>query len=231
MKKWKQSLLQIREDGMEAIEGLLVITLTLFVLFFIWGYGFLLFQQFVVVHAANETANKIAQTYAYTEADPISGYISKEMKASLSPSRYQDKKIETANEQRGKRYARWVLRTGSFANKKKFPLPHTSEMSVEVKTVYDGYAQRHVVVKIAEEYQIPFGNFLEYFGINGTRVYYGTGRAVCTDISYYLNTINYVKTMDKAVGNAMKNDIVTNAESFVSLYEKFKSFIHKHDDD
>ena len=33
MKEWKQSLLRIQEDGMEAIEGLLVITLTLFVLF------------------------------------------------------------------------------------------------------------------------------------------------------------------------------------------------------
>ena len=67
MKEWKQSLLRVQEDGMEAIEGLLVITLTLFVLFFIWGYGFLLFQQFVVIRAADETANKIAQTYAYAE--------------------------------------------------------------------------------------------------------------------------------------------------------------------
>lgn len=33
MKEWKQSLLRVQEDGMEAIEGLLVITLTLFVLF------------------------------------------------------------------------------------------------------------------------------------------------------------------------------------------------------
>ena len=83
MKEWKQSLLRVQEDGMEAIEGLLVITLTLFVLFFIWGYGFLLFQQFVVIRAADETANKIAQTYAYAETDPITGYISKEVKVAL----------------------------------------------------------------------------------------------------------------------------------------------------
>lgn len=99
MKEWKQSLLRVQEDGMEAIEGLLVITLTLFVLFFIWGYGFLLFQQFVVIRAADETANKIAQTYAYAETDPITGYISKEVKVALSPSRYQSgncKKKRTA---------------------------------------------------------------------------------------------------------------------------------------
>ena len=86
MKEWKQSLLRVQEDGMEAIEGLLVITLTLFVLFFIWGYGFLLFQQFVVIRAADETANKIAQTYAYAETDPITGYISKEVKVALVPA-------------------------------------------------------------------------------------------------------------------------------------------------
>lgn len=220
--RWKQSLLRMQEDGMEAIEGLLVITLTLFVLFFIWGYGFLLFQQFVVIHAADETATKIAQTYAYSEADPITGYISKEMKVSLSPSRYRDKTIETINEKRGANYARWILRTGSFANKK-------TTANVEVKTVYDGYAQRHVVVNITEEYQIPFGSFLEYFGIDGTRTYHATGRAMCTDISYYLNTINYIKTMDKAVGNAMKNDFITTAESFYSLYNKFYDLIHKND--
>ena len=100
MKEWKQSLLRVQEDGMEAIEGLLVITLTLFVLFFIWGYGFLLFQQFVVIRAADETANKIAQTYAYAETDPITGYISKEVKVALSPSRYQSGKLQEKNEQR-----------------------------------------------------------------------------------------------------------------------------------
>ena len=59
MKEWKQSLLRVQEDGMEAIEGLLVITLTLFVLFFIWGYGFLLFQQFVVIRAEMKRPTKL----------------------------------------------------------------------------------------------------------------------------------------------------------------------------
>ena len=39
MKKWwKESALRQQENGMEAIEGLLVITLMLFVLFYIWAF-------------------------------------------------------------------------------------------------------------------------------------------------------------------------------------------------
>ena len=122
MKEWKQSLLRVQEDGMEAIEGLLVITLTLFVLFFIWGYGFLLFQQFVVIRAADETANKIAQTYAYAETDPITGYISKEVKVALSPSRYQSGKLQEKNEQRAIKYGKWLVRKGSLATQVGMPV-------------------------------------------------------------------------------------------------------------
>lgn len=216
MKEWKQSLLRVQEDGMEAIEGLLVITLTLFVLFFIWGYGFLLFQQFVVIRAADETANKIAQTYAYAETDPITGYISKEVKVALSPSRYQSGKLQEKNEQRAIKYGKWLVRKGSLATQVGMPV-------VEAKTVYDGVAQRHVVVNITAEYRIPFGNFLELFGVSGTRVYYATGRAMCTDLSHYINTVDYTKTLNYVVSNVAKND-------YVDLLEKDLAFIVKKKD-
>lgn len=216
MKEWKQSLLRVQEDGMEAIEGLLVITLMLFVLFFIWGYGFLLFQQFVVIRAADETANKIAQTYAYAETDPITGYISKEVKVALSPSRYQSGKLQEKNEQRAIKYGKWLVRKGSLATQVGMPV-------VEAKTVYDGVAQRHVVVNITAEYRIPFGNFLELFRVSGTRVYHATGRAMCTDLSHYINTVDYTKTLNYVVGNVAKND-------YVDLLEKVLAFIVKKKD-
>lgn len=216
MKKWwKESALRQQENGMEAIEGLLVITLMLFVLFFIWGYGFLLFQQFTVVHAANETANKIAQTYAYSESDPITGYIGKDMKVSLKGDRYLSGNLQSKNEERAQKYGKWLLKTGSLASQIGSPV-------VEMKTVYDGVAQRHVVVKIAAEYRIPFGNFLELFGIKGTRYYQATGRAVCTDLSHYIYSVDYAKTLDRAVGTTFKNDYVTLLEKVISLIEKIQ---------
>ena len=197
MKEWKQSLLRVQEDGMEAIEGLLVITLTLFVLFFIWGYGFLLFQQFVVIRAADETANKIAQTYAYAETDPITGYISKEVKVALSPSRYQSGKLQEKNEQRAIKYGKWLVRKGSLATQVGMPVV---------------------------EARIPFGNFLELFGVSGTRVYYATGRAMCTDLSHYINTVDYTKTLNYVVSNVAKNDYVDLLEKVLAFIVKKKDF-------
>ena len=119
--RWNENALRLREDGMEAIEGLLVITLMLFVLFFIWGYGFLLFQQFTVVHAANEAANKIAQTYAYSESDPITGYVSKATRTSLSPYRYIGGNLKSENQERAEKYGKWLLKTESFAQRRSAP--------------------------------------------------------------------------------------------------------------
>lgn len=66
MKKWwKESALRQQENGMEAIEGLLVITLMLFVLFYIWAFGFLMYQNWAVQYVATDTASRIAQTYGY----------------------------------------------------------------------------------------------------------------------------------------------------------------------
>lgn len=58
MKKWwKESALRQQENGMEAIEGLLVITLMLFVLFYIWAFGFLMYQNWAVQYVATDTAS------------------------------------------------------------------------------------------------------------------------------------------------------------------------------
>ena len=157
------------------------------------------------------------KTYAYAETDPITGYISKEVKVALSPSRYQSGKLQEKNEQRAVKYAKWLVRKGSLATQVGMP-------TVEAKTVYDGIAQRHVVVNITATYRIPFGSFLEFFGIKGTRVYHATGRALCTDISHYINTVDYyTKTMNHVVGKVAKND-------YVDLLEKVLAFIVKKKD-
>ena len=222
-RRWNENALRLREDGMEAIDGLLVITLMLFVLFFIWGYGFLLFQQFTVVHAANEAANKIAQTYAYSESDPITGYVSKATRTSLSPYRYIGGNLKSENQERAEKYGKWLLKTESFAQRRSAP-------QIETNVVYDGPAQKHVVVKISAEYYIPFGSFLELFGIKGVCTYSATGRAVCKDISHYINTVNYVNDLDGVVEKAADNKFVSTTEKILSAAVKLIQYIYRVDD-
>lgn len=208
------------EHGMEALEGLLVITLTLFVLFFIWGYGFLLFQHFVVVRAANETASKIAQTYAYTDVDPITGYISKEMKSSLSPLRYNDDSLKEEKAEQATQYARWLLRTWSMVDQKGLA-------KIETSTVYDSIARKHIVVKITAAYNLPFGSFLEFFGIDGMKIYQATGRAECVDLTHYMNTVDYVMSWDDIIGDVVGDKRIESLEKILSFVQKLSGIFQK----
>lgn len=106
---------------MEAIEGLLVITLMLFVLFYIWAFGFLMYQNWAVQYVATDTASRIAQTYGYSSSDPITGYISHATRVSLSPYRYKDdeeEKIQDVNANRAEKYARYSLKKQDLQKKK-----------------------------------------------------------------------------------------------------------------
>ncbi len=53
-----------REDGMMMVEGMLALLATIMVLICLLGFGFLFYQQWAVCNIANDTATRIAQTYA-----------------------------------------------------------------------------------------------------------------------------------------------------------------------
>jgi len=61
------------KDGALAIEGIIILTILIFFLVFLMGFGFLFYQQWLVVNTANDTAYRIAQSYAYPNTDPVMG--------------------------------------------------------------------------------------------------------------------------------------------------------------
>ena len=173
-------------EGMEAVEGLLVLTaMTLMLVFFI-SFGFLFYQQSVVTTAANDAATRIAQSYAYSGADPVMGFISRSMRVSLSPYRYWNKRLETGRESMAEKYALWYLRKASFALEEGRP-------EIQVTTVHDGLAQRHVEVSITARYEVPVGGMLHFIGVDRVVEYHATGRAVCLDLSDYIYTVDTVE--------------------------------------
>ena len=199
MKKWwKESALRQQENGMEAIEGLLVITLMLFVLFYIWAFGFLMYQNWAVQYVATDTASRIAQTYGYSSSDPITGYISHATRVSLSPYRYKDdeeEKIQDVNANRAEKYARYI----------------------EVTTVKDALAASHVEVKVTAQYEIPFGFAMKYFGQSPYREFTATGRAVCLDIQHYIYTNKSLDAMEDAIGAGVSSSVIKTAEKVISI--------------
>lgn len=179
-------------DGMEAVEGLIILTLMMFVLVFFMSFIFLFYQQALVENVANDTATRIAQSYAYPQTDPVMGFINKTMKVSLSPYRYWGGDLAEKNSLKGEKYARWYLSMASFAFE-------SGEPAIEVRTEHDGLAQRHIVVDITADYRIPMGGILEVIGIDPVVTYHATGQAPCIDLSDYIYTVNMTNALTSQV--------------------------------
>lgn len=212
MKHWKQCFLRTQEDGMEAIEGLLVITLMLFVLLYIWAYGFLLYQNWAVQYVATDTAARIAQTYEYSYSDPVTGFISQSMRQGLSPYRYKQDEQNTAqeaNDIRAAKYARWSLQQVGFSQSR--------GMTIDTQTVHDALGRSHVEVTVTASYEIPFGFAMKYFGQNPYRTFTATGRAVCLDLQHYIFTAETVSSIESTIGFGVGSQTVKTLEKIISM--------------
>ena len=215
----RTKLRQLREEtGMEAIEGLLVITLMLFVLFYIWAFGFLLFQNWSVQYVANDTASRIAQTYAYPYSDPVTGFVSRAIRVQLSPYRYNSGgNIDGANAERAQKYAKYMLKQTGFTEYR--------GLDVEVNTKYDSLAQRNIEVKVTATYEVPFGFAMKYFGQNPYRTFTATGRAVCTDVKHYIYTVKNVNSFSSTFGSGLDSKFVSNVEKCIAYVRKFSTWL------
>ena len=63
------------ERGALMLDGMIAMTVTILMLVFLMSFGFLLYQQWMVSNIANDTATRIAQSYAYPNTDPVIGYV------------------------------------------------------------------------------------------------------------------------------------------------------------
>ena len=218
MKEWKQSFLRVQEDGMEAIEGLLVITLMLFVLLYIWAYGFLLYQKWAVQYVATDTASRIAQTYAYPYSDPVTGFVSASIRAKLSPYRYQDGTIAQNNAARAERYAKYMLKNTVFSPEQ--------NIKIRVETVHDNVAHQHIEVTVTAVCEIPFGFAMKYFGQSPYRTFTATGRAVCTDIKHYIYTIKTIDSFEDNIGLGIDSRFIKTIENSIKLIKDFGGWLN-----
>ena len=218
MKEWKQSFLRVQEDGMEAIEGLLVITLMLFVLLYIWAYGFLLYQNWAVQYVATDTASRIAQTYAYPYSDPVTGFVSASIRAKLSPYRYQDGTIAQNNAARAERYAKYMLKNTVFSPEQ--------NIKIRVETVHDNVAHQHIEVTVTAVCEIPFGFAMKYFGQSPYRTFTATGRAVCTAIKHYIYTIKTIDSFEDNIGLGIDSRFIKTIENSIKLIKDFGGWLN-----
>lgn len=202
----------MNESGEVMLEGLIVYTITVFLLFFLLAIFSVLFQAWNVQTIANETAAKAAATYKLADSDLADPYVSVDQITGISRFRYWfgDDSLEREAETKSFEYSQDRLQKTTYTKAVTQP-----EVAVQVKE--DTLARRHIEVTITGEYTVPFGEALSYFGFDSIAHYETTASAECLDL------INYIDTVDFA-GKQCSLDIL--GSSLVGAINKMMKLIH-----
>ena len=202
----------VNESGEVMLEGLIVYTITVFLLFFLLAIFSVLFQAWNVQTIANETAAKAAATYKLADSDLAAPYVSVEQITGISRFRYWfgDDSLEREAETKSFEYSQDRLQKTTYTKAVTQP-----EVVVQVKE--DTLARRHIEVTITGEYTVPFGEALSYFGFDSIAHYETTASAECLDLIDYIDTVDFA-------GKQCSLDIL--GSSLVGAINKMMKLIH-----
>ena len=202
----------VNESGEVMLEGLIVYTITVFLLFFLLAIFSVLFQAWNVQTIANETAAKAAATYKLADSDLADPYVSVDQITGISRFRYWfgDDSLEREAETKSFEYSQDRLQKTTYTKAVTQP-----EVAVQVKE--DTLARRHIEVTITGEYTVPFGEALSYFGFDSIAHYETTASAECLDLIEYIDTVDFA-------GKQCSLDIL--GSSLVGAINKMMKLIH-----
>ncbi len=201
------------ERGFIMIEATYCIMVAIFVMVFLLGLGFYLYQNTVVTIVANEIAEEVSQTYKLRDVEDSSDLTAEDIEGigkyrylffSSSFNEASETKLFTAADVR--------LSQTSLADS-------AQDLNVEVETVVDDIGRRHYVVTVSQTYSYLFGGLLEFVGLEDAQLIERTVYVESSDVLSYINTVkltNYI--IDKAVESNAITDI---ADSLFAIVEVF----------
>lgn len=202
------------ENGAIMLEGMIIVVLTLFILIWILGVGFLFYQRYLVTTITNDAAKKVATTYYNPESDLIIGYID----ASRLPNRnlyramtgsVDGKSLQDVAEDKADAYINYRLGKMNFAGTVK-------KVDVKLEIVQDTLLRKHVEVTSEVTFKTPFGEVFNMFRMSPQSTYQSVGRAECMDIQDYISTVDFAKYQADSIGkDTALGELLT---TLVSIY-------------
>lgn len=172
-----------RESGEVMIEATIVLVITLLMLVWILGVGFLYYQKYTVRIATNDLARKIATSYDAPNSDLLTGYIRMEdltTKSVYKSSNAEDLRLE--NEMRAQEYAAEIVKKANLYNT-------VEDVDVTLDFKMDAYGRSHIAVTTRCNFNTAFGLGLEVFGMSGKQEYVVTAYAESTSITDYVSAV------------------------------------------
>ena len=211
---------RLRERGEVMIEGMVVMVMTMYILVWILGLGFLYYQRYTTTIITNDAAAKIASTYSNPTSDIIMGYVTPEELSARDLYRNFTssgllRSLPEINQDRVVCYVQYALDRTNFFNVVK-------DVDVDMRLVRDSLLRKHVEVTTRCTFSTPFGIGLEMFGMGSEHTYQVTARADCTDYADYVSTVGFQKTMlhngKLVAGSGLLDSCVKMLNSFVKVY-------------
>lgn len=202
------------------LEGMIVIIITLFILIWILAVGFIYYQRYITNIVANDTAVKIASTYNNPISDIVMGYVTTEELQSRDLYRgfTAESKLKDINEERAKAYVKYMLDNTNFNGVVK-------NIDVQMELVEDSIFRKHIKITINCTYNTPFGDALNYFGMDTNSKYCVSASAECVDYAEYMSVINgeaILNSGEYTKNSGFVNSVVKVLNSFIKLYNRYK---------
>lgn len=198
-----------KESGEVMIESTIVMVITLLMLVWILGVGFLYYQKYAVRIATNDVAKKIAASYDAPSSDIIMGYISA---SDLDKKTvYSSDEMTEINRLRTESYVNYIIEKANLYGT-------VDDVVVKLDYQKDALGRSHIKVTTECTFDTPFGEGLELFGISGKQTYVVTAYADSTSLTDYISAVS--------VADALTNGSVVKMPGFVdSTIKMIESFM------
>jgi len=205
--------------GAIMLEALIVYGITIFLLFLVLALFSVFYHLWNVQAIANEAATRVAQTYKYIGADVDTGYVEISQISELKEYRYLlggKHELEEAAADRLEGYINDRLDHTSFVNR-------LTDTGIQVEVKKDAMGSRHIKVTVQEEFSVPFGEVLTYFGYDSTISYEDTAYARCLDLVDYINMEDFASYQ---ISLEMLDDkVVKLINAVLGLFDQVKDMI------
>lgn len=220
----KKNRKEIFENGEIMLEGMIVMIITMIMLVWILGIGFLYYQRYVTTIVTNDAATKIASTYNNPTSDIIMGYITTEALSNRDlyrnfASTSEKSDLRDINEERAKCYIKYVLDKANSSGV-------VDDVDVKLELISDSLVRKHVKLSVTCSYNTPFNQVLDFFGMGSNNKYSVVACSDCTDIADYVSTVNYGLALSKGTytkGTGFVDSVIKMINSFVKTYNHLHS--------
>lgn len=198
------------DAGEIMIEGTIIMVLTMLIMVWILGVGFVYYQRYLVTAITNDAAVKIAATYNNPDSDIIMGYITTENLSERDLYRnFNNNSLFAVNESKADAYVQYLLKKTNLAGTIK-------EVNVEMKLVQDNALRKHVEITTICTFNTPFGSALKLFGMKETATYKSVSRADCTDIIDYISTVDFASY--QLSGAPLGSSVIKMINSLIGVF-------------